>query len=289
MTTSVVYSFGTYNSQALNGPSGRTTWASTLINNSLKVSAKLPLAAAITFNQIKVSLKKNTNSNGQISGTVVANIYAASDVGSSPYYVYYPTGESLGTASILNQVVNSLPTVDNHPQEVTFSFSSQINLNAGNYVVVFTMSGAGNNEDDKIGVATEHFSGQYLNNLPVSFYYYNNAWAPIQAPGQFGGGFNEAIIIKATFNSVTVATNSVGAVGRKKITISEDPRQTPVLLADGSSLPTGSIVRNATSGAKLVKLPGSNTNYKEVPATPLTTWGFDAEGLEKWAIFQNFE
>lgn len=96
----------------------------------------------------------------------------------------------------------------------------------------------------------------------------------INASGYAGVLLNNPIVIDNKYIGTVTVNPTVEAVS---VEINGVP----------SVLPTGSIVRNTTTGQKFIKIDGDEFAYEAILITPPTEWGWSQEGLDAWVILQN--
>lgn len=74
-------------------------------------------------------------------------------------------------------------------------------------------------------------------------------------------------------------------------TVTVDPRTTAITtIIDEVEqfLPTGSIIRNTTTGQKFIKIDGDEFAYNAILIAPPAEWGWSQEGIDAWAVLQSF-
>jgi hypothetical protein len=89
-------------------------------------------------------------------------------------------------------------------------------------------------------------------------------------------------------SSVSV-TGAVVSAGKVIGSVSVDPRSTSVRVTINGveqALPTGSVVRNTTTGQKFLKLAGGETEFAAISITPSSEWSWSAAGVASWSLLQ---
>lgn len=85
--------------------------------------------------------------------------------------------------------------------------------------------------------------------------------------------------VPAIANIVIVGSTVVGA-------IAVDPTTTPILV-NNQPLPVNSVLKNASTGQKYIKVEGGATAFVAIEVIPPTEWGWSQEGIDAWAVLQN--
>jgi hypothetical protein len=67
--------------------------------------------------------------------------------------------------------------------------------------------------------------------------------------------------------------------------IAIDPTTVPVTI-NGQPLPSGSVLRNISTGQKFVKVEGGALNFVAIEVEPKVSWGWSASGDAAWEILQ---
>jgi hypothetical protein len=83
--------------------------------------------------------------------------------------------------------------------------------------------------------------------------------------------------------------NAVVSAGKVIGSVSVDPRSTSVRVTINGveqALPTGSVVRNTTTGQKFLKLAGGETEFAAISITPSSEWSWSAAGVASWSLLQ---
>lgn len=93
---------------------------------------------------------------------------------------------------------------------------------------------------------------------------------------------------------LTESTSITLSDGKVYAEITVDPRTMPVTQADGSPLPEGSVLKNASSGQKYYKLTNSpasgsaTTNFVAIELVPPEEWGWSEAAAAAWEVLQGF-
>lgn len=99
-------------------------------------------------------------------------------------------------------------------------------------------------------------------------------------------------IFSPTGQLVLPSTNNdpitqIVVIGDKVVgAITVDPTVTPILV-NNQPLPVNSVLKNASTGQKYIKVEGDATAFVAIEVIPPTEWGWSQEGLDAWAILQN--
>ena len=266
----------------------------------------IPKTGENEFNKLKLYLRKHTTSSGHtLSGSLRIRFFSP---GTSH------TGTPIATTYLTNAQINALPLGSQAFQETTISFSNFISLPAHNYnqyIIALDRPEGGTSDNDIISVAyNEYWQTSYEYDMAN----YNPYTGPtnfrvVARPGNPGQSAWDSDIYNAVnpddmwdsttykvrysiifkLESATEAValqNTVEVKGKKMAKVAQDPRAVPVLQADGSGLPAGTIVKNSENGQKFVKVAGSSTAYNAVPITSPASWKMGSFGSAAWAVLQ---
>lgn len=238
-------------------------------------------------------------------------------------------GSSLRTASVFNREVKSsysinvtstdqgglaftkaftisVTNVNESPTDIALSASSIMENNAVN-AVIGTLSVTDPDVGDSVafsvisGSDKFNISGTSLR-ASVAFDYEaaTSHSVTVRATDAGGLSYDKSFTISVT-NDVgddsivlTESTSITLSDGKVYAEITIDPRVMPVTQADGSPLPEGSVLKNASSGQKYYKLTNSpasgsaTTNFVAIELVPPEEWGWSEAAEAAWEVLQGF-
>lgn len=200
----------------------------------------------------------------------------------------------------------SVNNVNEAPTNITLSASSIMENNAVNAVigtlsvtdpdvgdsVVFSVISGG----DKFDVSGTSLRAK----VPFNYEAATSHSVTVRATDAGGLSYDKSFTISVT-NDVgddsvvlTESTSITLSDGKVYAEITIDPRVMPVTQADGSPLPEGSVLKNASSGQKYYKLTNSpasgsaTTNFVAIELVPPEEWGWSEAAAAAWEVLQGF-
>lgn len=101
------------------------------------------------------------------------------------------------------------------------------------------------------------------------------------------GWVEKVFIINIIPSNVSLPSTSVVVTGEGKAVaaVTIDPTTVPVTI-NGQPLPSGSVLRNTSTGQKFVKIEGGALEFVTIEVEPKVSWGWSASGDAAWEILQ---